>query len=247
MTTVPAMTRKQILTTENILLYLISMLLAVGLKYHYSTASSDDLAWILSPTAAAVELLSGIEFQVEARTGFTNWQHGMIIAKACAGINFLIIAFCLAIFSRLHLCLDFREKIKLILQSLLFTFLLTVAVNALRITAAIYIRSMDISWRWLTPERLHRLMGTAIFFIALCLFYLGLQHFDRQRRGRRSFLVPLGFYLSITLIIPLLTGLFRKNSPHFLEHSLSTLIIPALIILPLSLFNSLKKVKKRQT
>jgi exosortase K len=222
-------------------LYLFTILLAVGLKYHYSTATSDDLAWILGPTAGVVELLTGIAFQPEAHTGFVNWQHGMIIARACAGINFLIVALCLAIFSRLHRVRTWRGKIGIVFQGLLMAYLLTVAVNALRITAALLLHKFHISWGWLTPQRLHRLTGTAIFFTCLCLFYLLLQHLSPKTRSRPSLLVPLCLYLSVTLLIPLLNALFHQNSPLLLEHSTTLLIIPVLIILLFSLPHLLKK------
>ena len=44
------------------ILYVIALLIAVGLKYHYSHARSDDLVWILSPTAGMVEYMSKIQF-----------------------------------------------------------------------------------------------------------------------------------------------------------------------------------------
>jgi exosortase K len=235
------MTTKGSLILKQAPLYLFTILLAVGLKYHYSTATSDGLAWILGPTAGVVELLTGIEFQPEEHTGFVNWPHRMIIAKACAGVNFLIVALCLAIFSRLHRVRTWRGKIGVVCQGLFMAYLLTVAVNALRITAALLLHKLHISWGWLTPQRLHRLTGTAIFFICLCLFYLLLQHLSPKNKSRPSLLVPLCFYLSVTLLIPLLNALFHKNSPHLLEHTTSLLIIPTLIILLFSLPNLLKK------
>ena len=81
---------------------MVVLLMAVGLKYHYSHARSDDLGWILGPTAGGVEYISGIDFEKEDGAGFVNRANRIIIAPSCAGVNFLIIAFCMAAFSGLH-------------------------------------------------------------------------------------------------------------------------------------------------
>ncbi len=86
---------------RNSIFYILALLIAWGLKYHYSRSGSDELAWVLAPTAGLVELISGIQFENEAHTGFVSQGSRIIIAPACAGINFLIIAFCMATFSGL--------------------------------------------------------------------------------------------------------------------------------------------------
>ena len=46
--------------------YLLPALgMAVMIKYHYSRAGSEDLRWILLPTARLVEVFSGIHFVEE--------------------------------------------------------------------------------------------------------------------------------------------------------------------------------------
>jgi hypothetical protein len=88
----------KIFVRGNWIFLLLTLLVAFGLKYHYSQARSDDLVWILGPTAVLVEQLSGIDFDKEAHTGYVNNEHRVIIAPACAGVNFFIIAFCMAVF-----------------------------------------------------------------------------------------------------------------------------------------------------
>ena len=44
-------------------------LYALGLKLFYSSATADDLLWILTPTTALVELLSGRSFEFESYAG----------------------------------------------------------------------------------------------------------------------------------------------------------------------------------
>ena len=72
----------------NAIFYLAVVLIAFGLKYHYSKAGSDALVWILTPTATLVEQISGIPFEYETGTGFVNSVHRIIIAPSCAGVYF---------------------------------------------------------------------------------------------------------------------------------------------------------------
>jgi hypothetical protein len=57
---------------RNAIFYLIALLIAFGLKYHYSRAGSDELSWILAPTASVVEHVSGIRFENEPAPGLST-------------------------------------------------------------------------------------------------------------------------------------------------------------------------------
>ena len=54
------------------ILYIVVLIAAMGLKYHYSRAGSDELGWILGPTAWVVEHVSGIPFEPETGTGYVS-------------------------------------------------------------------------------------------------------------------------------------------------------------------------------
>src|ERR1044071_7299112 len=66
---------------------------AWGLKWFYSSATVDQLRWILWPTTKLVELVTGAQFAFESRAGYMNIEHTFLIAASCAGVNFLITAF----------------------------------------------------------------------------------------------------------------------------------------------------------
>lgn len=226
---------------RNGIFWLLALLVAAGLKYHYSHARSDDLAWILGPTAGLVEHLSGITFEKEAHAGYVSRTQRIIIAPACAGVNFFIIAFCMAVFSGIAAIEPKRLKLLWLCASLLSAYVLTLLVNALRIIFAIYFYDLDIYTEWITPERTHRLEGTLIYFFFLCLFYRiikkgivcyrgwaaakqniaigGLLNQYRRLRWAFAALIPLFWYALITLVIPLLNGAWRENGARFVEHS----------------------------
>jgi exosortase K len=208
-----------------------ALLFAVGLKYYYSQAGSDELGWILRPTARLVELFSGIRFEEEVHAGFISLGRRILIAPACAGVNFFIIAFCMAVFSGLRRIEQGTLKGLWLPASVAGAYLLTTFVNALRIIVSIYSYDADVYSGWITPERVHRLEGVLIYFFFLSLFYriietslrrfsTGARDISRPKRAQSGHggwmlaaSVPLFWYLLVTVAVPLLNG------GRFAEHS----------------------------
>jgi exosortase K len=236
---------------------MVALLLAVGLKYHYSHARSDDLGWILGPTAGVVEYISGIAFEKEDGAGFVNRANRIIIAPSCAGVNFFIIAFCMAAFSGLHRLKSLGLKIFWLGNSAIWAYGLTITVNAFRIVVSIHMYNADIYYHGLTPERLHRIEGIFIYFFFLCVFYAALdklirfwsqdreqgqkkwiyQHSDSIGSGHLAF-IPLFWYLLICLGIPLVNHSYHKNGLQFVEHCLVTLFVCMVVFLVVFLIQS---------
>ena len=81
--------------------YLIAVLLALAVKHHYSRAYPEDLNWILKPTAGLASFLCGDTFRFEAGKGYVCHERRVIIAPACAGVNFMLMAFGMAVFTGL--------------------------------------------------------------------------------------------------------------------------------------------------
>jgi exosortase K len=237
----------KILVRQNGVFYIFALFIAFGLKYHYSRAGSGDLVWILGPTAGLIEIVSGIQFESEANTGFVSRGYRIIIAPSCAGINFLIMAFCMAVFSGIHIIKHSGSKLLWLATSLVCAYTLTIAVNTLRIIASIYSYRADIYFGWITPARIHRLEGIIIYFFFLCLFYMiiiktahrirpgaGGKKITSVRYGCRqtvyfrwacSGLIPLCWYGLITLGIPLFTGAYQENLSRFKEHSWTVICV----------------------
>jgi exosortase K len=219
--------------------YIVALFIAVGLKYHYSHAGSDDLGWILGPTAGVVEYSSGIRFEKEDGTGYITQNCEIIIAPSCAGVNFLIIAFCMAAFSRLPHLRYSGTKVLWLGICAASAYLLTITVNAFRIIASIYTIKADIHYQWLTPERLHRIEGIFIYFLFLCLFYSVLRKtihlcnrnkFRKKKRGLNitsistrtiaAAFIPFFWYGLFSMGIPFFNRAYTKNGPRFIEHCL---------------------------
>lgn len=227
--------------SKNGIFYVLALLIAIGLKYHYSRASSEDLDWILRPTAGIVEQMTGLHFEKEEGTGYINKEHYIIIAPSCAGVNFLIMAFCMTLFS--FICCFNAPKIKLLwlCGSLVSAYLLALVVNAVRIIVAMSLYQADIYSGWLTEDRLHHLEGIVVYFFFLCAYYVILRKLiyrmvalpqrgvqisplpwsklpDKHRHFIYAGLIPFFWYILLTLFVPLINRAYQGNVPRFLEH-----------------------------
>lgn len=205
--------------------YGLGVILAIALKYHYSVAGSEDLRWVLSPTARVVQRLTAISFEWEEHTGFVSRLHGIIIASSCAGVNFLIIAFSTLYFTTIRMMPSVTWKGLWLGIAFGISYILTIGVNGLRIVAAVSLYQADIYGGWLTPERVHRIEGTLIYFTALLIAHQvvtrAANFFISRIPGkalRWSVLVPFLWYSLIALGIPLLNNGPLQGGLRFIEH-----------------------------
>jgi exosortase K len=214
---------------------LVVALCALALKFHYSTATPDQLRWILAPTTALVQLLSGRSFKFESYTGYMSSDHTFVIAAPCAGVNFLITAFLMLSLRRL-----WRDRFQISWSFIPVTaavaYVTTLVTNTTRIFLALEMQKHSVEVSWLDANQLHRLEGIVVYFGFLLLLFMLT---ERRRAGNpaRLFLVPLFVYYLMTLAVPLSMGGYRHGAV-FWEHSLFVLLLPLLLLLPLALITS---------
>jgi exosortase/archaeosortase family protein len=150
-----------------------------------------------------------------------------VIAPACAGVNFLILALTVSVLGFAHRLCSPGRRLGWWLGSLLGAWALTIAVNTLRILAAVELYKYG-SIAGLTPEQAHRLLGTVIYLGALWALFGALDRLTARRAGRPSglaaaILVP-GAYLGMTVVVPLLTGGFRQSGGRYAEHAMMVVL-----------------------
>src|SRR5262245_21698942 len=210
---------------------------AFALKLHYSTASADQLRWILAPTAALVELVSGLTFEFESHAGYISRERGFLIANSCAGVNFMIAAFLM-----LSIRKPFTDRSKwgawgFIPNAALIAYLATIVANTARITIALLLRQSSVEISWLNPDQLHRFEGVFIYFGFLLLLFVVSEKMSSEKTSdsSRSFLFPLLVYYAIALGVPLATGAYRQGT-EFWRHALFVLLIPLLLTLSSLIF-----------
>jgi exosortase K len=221
----------------------VVVLCAVVVKLYYSTASVNQLRWILAPTTALVELVSGSRFEFESYAGYMSGDHTFVIAASCAGVNFLITAFLMLSLRKL-----WGEKAqgtawRFIPCAAVCAYLATLVANTVRISTALQLRGMNQEVGWLSPNQLHRFEGIFIYFGFLLLLFMVSEKMGSKNPSssknaaglfRRSFW-PLLIYYATTLGLPTINGAYRQGAD-FWEHSLFVLLTPLLLILPLATF-----------
>jgi exosortase K len=155
----------------------VALALAIAglLKLHYHRATFDDLAWVLTPTARVVEVLSGTAFELEPHRGYLSRAHHFEIVPACAGVNFMIVAFLSVVLGLVSTARSMRAHAFLLAAGLVAAYGTTVAANAARITIAMRMHDAALAIGPFTPDRLHRIEGVAVYFAFLCALFLATQ------------------------------------------------------------------------
>lgn len=229
--------------------YLVGLAVAWALKSFYSRAGAEDLSWILEPASRLAGLLGGITFEKETGAGWVSHEHGVIVGPACAGLNFLIIAFATCYFSVLHRFSRPAARAAWLPASLAAAFALTIVVNAQRIIATVHMKHWDIYGDVITPQRVHRAAGAVVYCFALLLFHEAIARIVPPRSASArlraaSPLVPVAWYLSVMLAGPILNRAWRNAPGEFLEHSV---LVAACSLLAAAAFVMLRmRTKRRQ-
>lgn len=220
--------------------YLVIALAALGLKLCYSRATVDELGWILRPTAGAVGWLLGRPLWRDPDLGWVAGDGGFVIAPACAGVNFLILAFALPAAGFAHRFRTSRERWAWVLGVACAAYPSTVVVNTLRIVLAVALYGIEMPAAWLTAERVHRLAGTAVFLLGLWAGWLA---YDRAsaRLGRAdgsagtSLFVAPAAYVGLTLVLPLANGAWPRFGARYVEHAVTVSVATMVTVALLSL------------
>jgi exosortase K len=200
----------------------VVLLCALALKFYYSTATADELRWILAPTTMLVELLSGKSFEFESLAGYMSSDHSFVIAAPCAGVNFLITSFVMLGLRRL-----WRDRFQAISWRFIpltagLAYVSTLVANTTRIWIALH----PVKVSWLTGNQVHRLEGIVVYFGFLLLLFMLTERSDSTKR----FAFPLLIYYMITLGIPLANGSWQQGAA-FWEHFAFVLVLPLLLCL----------------
>lgn len=222
---------------------------AFALKLYYSTASADQLRWILAPTTALVELVSGASFEFESHAGYISRERGFLIANSCAGVNFLIAAFLMLSMKKL---LGERSKEVawgFIPTAAVIAYLTTLVANTARITIALLLRQSPSETGpvsgWMNPDQLHRFEGVFIYFGFLLLLFVISEKAPAEKAANpfRNSFFPLLVYYALMLGIPLVNGAYRQGTD-FWRHSLFVLLIPLALTCGLLVFKAATSLRR---
>jgi exosortase K len=195
------------------------LLLAAGLKIGYSRLGPDELLWMTGPTQRLVTLLTGIRFTYEAGYGYVNLSEMLVIAKSCAGVNYLLAVFGMLAFTLVQTGHGGRAKLLRVGVAAGCAYAVAVLTNAVRIAIGIGLHEWHVGSAWLTPERVHRLAGILVYVAAL----IGAQRMAlcvlRVGAAPSTLGMPILWYLLITVAVPVANGALRGKPAPFLEHA----------------------------
>jgi len=207
-----------------------ALLAAYGLKLAYSRASAADLAWILVPTARAVGWLRGETLAFSPGAGWVAPDGSYFIAPACAGVNFMILALTVSVLGFSHRLRSPGARLSWWWASLIGAYAFTIAVNTLRIVAAVELHRLG-PVAGLTPDQMHRLLGAVLYLGALWGLYGILDRLTSRpaENGSRlaAGILVAGAYLGMTVVAPLLTG---HPGARYAEHAMMVSLITLLFL-----------------
>ena len=163
----------------------VATLVAWGLKRHYADARADELEWMLQPTARLVSALTGTTFVRVPGEGHVSYERLFVIEKACAGVNFMIAAFALVVLARVPHVRSAAHGAALLSAALVVSYVTAIVVNAVRITAALWLAS-HAATATVSAAQVHRVEGIVVYFVALLLLYEGVQRLERRHDVSRS-------------------------------------------------------------
>ena len=208
---------------------IVTALVAWGMKRHYADARADDLWWVLSPTARLVEGMTGATFTPIPGEGYFSRDRLFLIEKSCAGINFMIAAFGMLVFTLLRGVGAGLSGARVLGVSLLASYAAAVIVNAARIAIAMWLAAHAVAPSTFSAADVHRVEGIAVYFGGLVLVYYLAQRLDGRAVTVRQAALPLTAYYAVTLGLPLANGAVESGGP-FVEHALVVLVVPPALL-----------------
>ncbi len=164
--------KKLNLSYPSFFIYTITIITAFAIKLFYSHADNSSLLFILKPISKIVEISTGIQFSFDSSIGFLSDDSQISIGSICAGINFLLILFCLLVFSFTNYFKSTAKKVSAFFIFLFFSYIFAIIVNAFRIIVSINISKYNDLYQLIDKDLFHKILGTFIYFFFLVLCYL---------------------------------------------------------------------------
>jgi exosortase K len=196
----------------------LAVAVAVALKWQFSAAATSELGWMLRPLALLVHAAAGWSFTRNASGEWESVGAGMVLVRACAGINFMVLSF-------LGWCWLWRPQAvpgrapcsprrwPLLGAALACAWLAALGLNTLRIL--VIARWQGALEHWLSPADAHRALGLLVYLPALSLQWLLVE----RRHPARALLAAAGLYAALLVIVPLLTGNATLQPARFAAHA----------------------------
>jgi exosortase K len=175
-----------------------------ALKRFASHASAAELDFLLAPTAACVQLLTGYSFVAERGAGYFSRETLVMILPACAGVNFAVIAFTTLAACFLPRFRSWRAKLGGTIGAGMLAYGATVSANGTRIALGLAIGRHGPFAPMMPAAALHRVVGVVVYLTALLALSAVVGRVLRAKATPVA--LPLSAYLAVTLATPFLGG-----------------------------------------
>lgn len=235
--------------------YFLGLLIVISLKLYSDQAGSDELIWLLRPTAWWTSTLSGFPFTYKQGVGYVNHSLRFIIAPACAGLRFWIITCLMLVWSFVHRMDSRKKQLHWTLLSLPASCLITIFVNGIRITLSIIlpplIQNPESIIKNISSGQLHTAIGTLVYFLSLLVLYwagdqlsqkIGKKDTIQKKQSIWKKLLPILWYLGPVLGLPFLSRMVYKDYKNFTSYELPVLTVCVSVLLLLTLLSLGKKI-----
>ena len=203
----------------DVALAILALALAYLMKRHYSTASADELRFVLAPTAALTGALLGRGFVWVPDAGYVSEELSILVSPACAGVNFLVVAFVVLAAGYGARLASTGTKLAWLAAAAAGAYLTTLAVNAARIALSVLGAHLAAQSFGLSFQAVHRALGVVVYLGGLFTLVAAAEAGFRGTRSRpaRSLALALVCYLGMTLAVPLVRG--AGSAPEYWEHA----------------------------
>lgn len=229
---------------KNWMIYFFTCTAVLVLNALYRSGDSSLLTWILAPTSQWAGILSGLSFEPLPGKGYVNETIRFLITPSCSGVRFLQIVSLMIVFSHTHRIREGGRKLLWLPFCFGFSYFSTVLVNGGRIALAIYLpewmERAGIRIPGLSPDRLHMLIGTVVYFSFLLLLqpaaaaltdrlFVDPNVFRSGLRIQDTLIMPVFWYFLAVLAVPFAKRLITGDMEGFARYAIP-IVLTCLVI-----------------
>ncbi len=198
------------------------------LKRAFSDAPAESFRWLLTPATVLAGALTRLEFRWEEGVGYRNAPLHYTIVPACSGLTFFLAA-AGTLFTFLALPRHTSAaRAAWTAGALAGAYLTTLFANTVRLATALEIHRHHLSLAGLSGPELHRLVGLAVYLLALLALVELARAAHPGRKVVAMVVAACAWYLGMTLGLPLLQG--RGTTAAFATHAAWLLGTLALLV-----------------
>lgn len=138
----------------------------------FKSLKTNDLLFILAPSAKLVSFFGGYAMEWSDLSGFQIVGKNIRIEKSCSGFVYLGMLYLLLTYSFGKNWNYYKTKIQWVIFSIPLAFLFVVGVNAARIITGIGIETFSLQNTWFPNKLFHEFIGIIYFLFGMSAVYL---------------------------------------------------------------------------